>query len=244
MRLDRILANSGLGSRTDVKNLIRKGRISLNGEILKSGKTQIRDDEKHLLRFDNKPIETSKHLYYAFYKPAGYTSTAEKDDTENIFTFLPEMFYDKRIMPVGRLDKDTTGLLLLTNNGKLNHKLLSPRYKVPRVYYVEVEILDHPFTDEDIEALAAGIALNEEEIARPAELEIVSDTQAYLTLYEGKFHEVKRMMHAIGKEVTILHRDSYGPIELMDESIGEYWKLERSEIEALFDAVRMDYKEI
>ncbi len=244
MRLDRILANSGLGSRTDVKKFISKGRVTLDGEILRSGKIQISDEDKHRLLFDLKPIDVSKHLYYIFNKPAGFTSTAEKDSSENIYTFLPEMFQDKKIMPVGRLDKDTTGLLILTNNGELAHRLITAKYRIPRVYYLEVDILDHAFNNEDVQYVSEGVALNDDETARPGELEIISDDQARLTLYEGKFHEVKRIMHALGKEVTLLHRDSYGPLELdIDElSEGEFRKLTFEEVNDLFSAVRLDLK--
>ena len=244
MRLDKILANSGLGSRSQVKKYIRKGRVSFKGETLRKAKQQIRPKDIKYLEFDGQPINYSRYLYYAFNKPEGVLSTVEAHKAESIINYLPQMFQDKKIMPVGRLDKDTSGLLLLTNNGQLNHRLLSPKYKVSRVYFVEVTILDHAFNEEDIENLAQGVALNSEENVRPADLEILSDTKAKLTLYEGKYHEVKRIMHAIGKEVISLKRLAYGPIELGDLKPGDLRKLGNEEVEALFKEVNLDTTEL
>ena len=239
MRLDRILANSGLGTRKEVKEFIRKGRISLRGEILRSGKIQISDADKNDLLFDNEAINVSKHLYYIMNKPTGFITSMDIEDPNALVQILPDIFLHKKIMPVGRLDKDTSGLLIFTNNGELMHRLLSPKYKIPRVYYLEVDILDHVFNEDDIEEVKQGVWLNEEEQALPAELEILSDTSTYLTLYEGKFHEVKRIMHALGKEVTVLHRVSYGSIELQDEAESEIRELNKSECLELLESVRM-----
>ena len=239
MRLDRILANSGIGSRSEVKNHIRKGRISLHGEILRSGKTQIKDEDRFALRFDNKPIQISKNLYFLMNKPAGLITSMELNDDDAIAKLLPELFFNKKVMPVGRLDKDTTGLLIFTNNGELNHRLLSPKYKIPRKYYVEVEILTHAFNEDDQKLVQAGIKLNERETASAAILEILSETECYLTLFEGKYHEVKRIMHALGKEVINLHRESYGKLQIHNEEPGELRKLESSEALDLLELCKL-----
>lgn len=240
LRLDRILANSGLGSRREVKQLIRERRVSLGGLVLDKPDLLISEEQLEGLKVDGRRIRAGLYLYYLLNKPAGYITSLEQTRQASIAELLPNFFKDKKITPAGRLDKDTTGLLILSNNGQLIHRLLSPRYEVPRIYYVEVEILERGFCEEDARLLAAGIALNDEEKARPAKLEILSETKARLELYEGKFHEVKRMMHAIGKEVTLLHRESYGPIRLTDEPIGTLRELSEEEAEALLKFVDLD----
>lgn len=240
LRLDRILANSGLGSRKDVKALIKAGRVRLNGEMLDRPDRLLTEEEQRLLTLDGNPLRTGRYLYYLFNKPAGYLTAMESSSQATIREFLPNLFFDKKITPAGRLDKDTTGLLILSNDGLLIHRLLSPRYNIPRVYHVVTEILDHPFTEADCEAVAAGIALNDEEVAKPGKLTILSENTARLELREGKFHEVKRIMHALGKEVTELHRESYGPLALRDEAVGSLRELSADEVKALLDAVGLE----
>ncbi len=239
-RLDRILANSGIGSRKDVKKLIRQGRVSLDGKILDRPDIQLSAEDAGRLCLDGRQISASRWLYYLLNKPAGYITAMDLSSQATIRELLPDFFIDKKITPAGRLDKDTTGLLLLTNHGELIHRLLSPKYEIPRRYYLETKILDHPFNQEDVRKVKEGVRLNAEERALPAELDILSDTAARLTLYEGKFHEVKRMMHALGKDVIRLHREAYGPIHLKDEEIGCLRSLSPEETEALLAAVALD----
>lgn len=240
LRLDRILANSGLGSRKEVKQLIRQGRIKLGEKTLTRPELLLSEEEAASLCFDGQRLRTSRWLYYILNKPAGYITDVSRRSQATIREFLPDFFADKKITPAGRLDKDTTGLLILTNHGLVIHRLLSPRYQIPRVYYLEADILSHPFCPEDAARIAAGIRLNDEETARPAELEILSDNSARLKLYEGKFHEVKRIMHAVGKEVTLLHREAYGPLRLRDEAPGSLRELSEEETAALLAAVDLD----
>ncbi len=236
MRIDRILANSGLGSRTECKALLKEGRVTLAGKVLLDPAQHIPDMAIEMLLLDGEPILMRKYLYYLLHKPAGYLTAMDDRRQATIADLLPAFFRQKNISPVGRLDKDTTGLLILTNDGQLTHRLLSPRYGIVRRYYVEVTLAsqDHPFTAEDVRAVAAGIRLNDEEQAKPAQLEPLTDTSAYLDLTEGKFHEVKRIMHALAKEVTSLHRLSYGSLHLDIEKPGDYRALTDSEILDLY----------
>lgn len=238
MRLDKALANSGFGSRSEVKDFIRSGRVSLAGEILRDPAASISQEQASLLCLDGEILTVRRYLYYLLNKPAGLV-TAMNSREANIGELLPVFFGQKKITPVGRLDKDTTGLLLLTNHGELQHRLLSPRYGIPRRYYVEVQVLDHPFNDADVEQVAIGVRLNDAELSRPANLAILSPTAAYLELREGKFHEVKRMMHALGKEVTKLHRESYGSVRLHEEVTGSLRALTEVEILGLLASVRL-----
>ncbi len=243
MRLDRILANSGLGSRKDVKKLIKNARISLEGEILTDPRQNIDEDKREWLCLDNEPIRVQEWLYYLMHKPAGFLTAMNQTDGTGQSTLgdlVPDFFFHKKIVPVGRLDKDTTGLLLFTNDGTLHHRLLSPKYKIPRTYDVKVDILDHSFNEEDIKAVSQGVDIGSGESSGPGELIILGPDRARLTLYEGKYHEVKRIMEALGKEVTSLHRLSYGPIILGDEKPGQIRLLEPSEIEAIIRACGLD----
>lgn len=237
MRLDRILANSGLGSRKDVKKLIKDARISLDGQILTDPGQNIDEDQRDLLCLDNEPIRVQEWLYYVMHKPAGYLTAMNQTEgmgTPTLGDLVPDFFFHKKIVPVGRLDKDTTGLLLFTNDGILHHRLLSPKYKIPRTYEVDVEILDHSFNEDDIKAVSQGMDIGSGERSGPGELTILGPDRARLILYEGKYHEVKRIMEALGKEVIRLHRLSYGPIELGDEKPGQIRLLEPDEVKSMF----------
>lgn len=237
MRIDRALANSGLGSRSEIKSLIRQGAVSLGGQPILNPATQLSEEELPLLELHGEPVLVRKYLYYLLNKPAGCLTAMEDRRQPTIADYLPPHFTQKKISPVGRLDKDTTGLLLLTNDGELAHRLLSPRYGIIRRYYLEVRLLDEnrPFSEADVAAVARGLKLNETETARPATLLPLSPTSAYLELTEGKFHEVKRMMHALAKDVVKLHRTSYGSLILGEEKPGEYRALTDEEILQLKD---------
>lgn len=243
MRLDRILANSGLGSRKDVKKLIKNARISLDGQILTDPGRKIDEDQKDLLCLDNEPIRVQEWLYYLMHKPAGYLTAMNQTEgmgTATLGDLVPDFFFHKKIVPVGRLDKDTTGLLLFTNDGILHHRLLSPKYKIPRTYEVSVKILDHCFNEDDVKAVALGMDIGSGESSGPGELTILESDRARLTLYEGKYHEVKRIMEALGKKVVHLHRLSYGPIRLGNEKTGQIRLLEPVEVTSMFLACGLD----
>lgn len=232
MRLDKFLADAGLGTRTEVKSLIKKGRISVNGEIAKKPELKI-EPETDRIAADGEELSYQEHFYYMLHKPAGVVSATEDGRFETVLDLL-DVPFKKKLFPVGRLDRDTEGLLLLTDDGELAHQLLSPKKKVGKVYYAKVEGV---VTQEDISAFKAGLKLEEGFITRPAELTIISEgeiSEIKLLIYEGKFHQVKRMFEAVGKKVIYLKRLSMGSLSL-DEGLlpGESRPLTPAELKEL-----------
>lgn len=236
LRLDKYLADMSVGTRSEVKNYIRKGRVTINGEIEKrpERKINIQDD---IVAIDQNVISYMEYEYYMLYKPAGVVSATEDKYCATVIDLLPKEAR-KDLFPVGRLDKDTEGLLLITNDGMLAHRLLSPKKKVAKVYYVVVEGI---VTQEDIEKMRQGIQIKEEQGADwttlPAELVILEsgiESKVELTIYEGKFHQVKRMFEALDKKVIYLKRLSMGNL-VLDQTLekGQYRKLKKEEIESL-----------
>ena len=221
MRLDRFLAGMGLGTRTEVKDMIKKGRILVDGIPAKDPGEKI-DPAKNRVAADQKPLSWQKYRYYLLHNPAGSLSATEDRHKPVVTDFLPPEA-GRDLFPVGRLDLDTEGLLLLTNDGELAHQLLSPKKHVPKTYYALVRGELPPDVKE---RFLSGIALDKGETARPAELKILDSrgdpegetvTGTELTIYEGKFHEVKRMFNAVGGEVIYLRRIFMGPLVLPPE---------------------------
>ena len=232
MRLDKYLADMGIGTRTEVKKLIRQGKISVDGVVVKSPEAKI-DTEHNQVRYGDKPVTYDEFEYYMLNKPAGVVS-ATTDARDKTVLDLIDTKRRKDLFPVGRLDKDTEGLLLITNDGEMAHRLLAPKKHVDKVYYAKVEGV---VTEEDQKAFAEGVSLGNNEMAKPAELEIlVSDeiSEIRLTIQEGKFHQVKRMFESVGKKVVYLKRLSMGTL-VLDETLklGEYRKLTKEELEGL-----------
>ena len=232
MRLDKYLADMGIGTRTEVKKMVRQGRIIVDGTVVKSPDVKI-DLDKNQVTCDGKPVSYEEFEYYMLNKPAGVVS-ATTDARDKTVLDLIDTKKRKDLFPVGRLDKDTEGLLLITNDGELAHRLLAPKKHVDKVYYAKVEGV---VTEEDIKAFAEGVSIGGGEMAKPAELVIlVSDeiSEIELTIQEGKFHQVKRMFEAVGKKVVYLKRLSMGSL-VLDESLalGEYRKLTKEELESV-----------
>ena len=229
-RLDKILAGTGLWSRKEVKELVRQGRVLADGRPVR------RPEEKYdpCARFqvDGEDISCPSMTYLMMNKPAGVLSATEDPRQSTVLDLLPPQYRRQGLFPVGRLDKDTQGLLLLTNDGELAHRLLSPRRHVDKVYLAEVE----GRTDEaDVLAFRAGMALEDGLVCLPAELAPLGDgSKCLVTLREGKFHQVKRMLAARGKPVKALKRLSMGPLEL-DQNLapGQWRPLTREELDAL-----------
>ena len=232
MRIDKYLAEMGQGTRSEIKKLIRSGRVMVDGETVKKPEFKI-DETTQKVSLEGKQIGYAKKEYYMLHKPAGVIS-ATKDDRDK--TVL-DLITDKKrndLFPVGRLDKDTEGLLLITNDGDLAHRLLAPKKHVDKVYYAKI---DGMVTEEDVKRFAEGIDIGaeEEEMTRPAKLDIMKsaeESEIRLTIHEGKFHQVKRMFLAVGKEVTYLKRERMGTL-CLDENLkpGEYRLLTEEEIE-------------
>lgn len=234
IRLDKYLADMGVGTRSAVKQMIRKGLVMVNDEVVSRPECKI-DQEKDHVSADGRDVGYCEYEYYMLNKPGGVISATE-DAKEKTVIDLIEDRKRKDLFPVGRLDKDTEGLLLITNDGALAHRLLSPKKHVDKVYYAKVR---GTVTEETAEAFAAGvdIGVKEEERTLPAELEILTSgemSEIRLTIREGKFHQVKRMFQAVGMEVTYLRRESMGSLTLDPGlALGEYRLLTKEELENL-----------
>lgn len=233
MRLDKFLAEVGIGSRKEVKVLIKKGQIKINGEVIKSDKFQVKEFDDQITYLDE-PLVYQKDFYYVLNKPAGVISATQDNYEQTVMDLLSDEDYREDLFPVGRLDKDTEGLLILTNDGKLAHRLLSPKKHVEKEYFAKVKGV---MTEEDIDSFARGLVIDKGEQTLPAQLFIDSidheeETSAIrLILHEGKFHQVKRMVQAVGKEVTYLKRLRMGGF-LLPEALdnGEYRELTEAEL--------------
>lgn len=233
MRLDKFLAEAGLGSRKEVKQLIKKGQITVNQQIEKSDKKQV-DPEKDRIEYRGELLHYQEFYYYVLHKPAEVVSATEDQRDQTVMDLFSPMDYRSDLFPVGRLDKDTEGLLLITNDGKLAHELLSPKKHVEKEYYAEVSGV---MTDEDQQKFTDGILLDGE-LTLPAELSIDEVTEAVskvrIILHEGKFHQVKRMVKSCGKEVTYLKRIRMGGLTLpQDLAKGKYRLLTEDELRGL-----------
>lgn len=235
MRLDKLLAHSGYGTRKDVKRLITSGVVTVNDETCKKiGKNvDLKHDQVAVM---NQTVAYQKYYYFLMNKPAGVISATEDSLHQTVIDILEPEFAKPDLFPVGRLDIDTTGLLLLTNNGQLAHQLLSPRKEVSKVYWA---VIDGLVTEEDRRHFASGLDLGDF-TSQPAQLKIlaVDTTKQQSTIeveiHEGKFHQVKRMFQAVGHEVKQLKRIAMGPIQLDDAlAEGEVRELNAAEIEAL-----------
>ena len=235
MRIDKYLAEMGQGTRSEIKKLIRSGRVMVDGEMVKKPELKI-DETTQKVSLEGKQIGYAKKEYYMLYKPAGVIS-ATKDDRDK--TVL-DLITDKKrndLFPVGRLDKDTEGLLLITNDGELAHRLLSPKKHVDKVYRA---VIDGQVTEEDVDLFAKGLEIDDEDgawRAMPAKLNILSsgtESEVEITIREGKFHQIKRMFEAVDKKVVYLKRLSMGSLRL-DETLalGEYRELTEDEVQAL-----------
>ena len=232
MRLDKYLAEMGVGTRQEVKKQIRQGKVTVHGTVVHAAETKSAEPCEEVT-LGGRNISYVSYEYYMLNKPGGVVSaTEDRRDTTVI-----DLIKDKKrkdLFPVGRLDKDTEGLLLITNDGDLAHRLLAPKKHVDKVYYAKI---DGMVTEEDVKRFAEGIDIGaeEEEMTRPAKLDIMKsseESEIRLTIHEGKFHQVKRMFLAVGKEVTYLKRERMGTL-CLDENLkpGEYRLLTEEEIE-------------
>ena len=227
MRLDRYLANSGVGTRSEVKKIIHSKRVMVNGVIAKSDSLQV-DENKDVILLDDEQIRYSKFYYIVLNKPEGYVSAVEDNLYPPVTDLISEYAFAK-LFPVGRLDVDTTGTLLLTNDGELCHNMLSPKKHVDKTYSVEV---DGEIKSELIDKFKAGIMLDDE-LTLPADLLILDVHHAELTIHQGKFHQVKRMFKYFNLNVMKLDRKSF--VFLTSEGLekGEYRLLTDEEIQKL-----------
>lgn len=231
MRLDKYLADMGVGTRKEVKNYIRKGLVTVNEQTVKTPELKI--GESDTVCYNGGVVGYVEKEYYMLNKPAGVISATEDPRQQTVIDLI-ETKKRKDLFPVGRLDKDTEGLLLITNDGELAHRLLSPKKHVGKVYYARIR---GKVTEEDVAAFREGIRIEEGFTALPAILRILDSadiSEIEVEIYEGKFHQVKRMFEAVGKEVVYLKRLSMGPL-LLDEDLrtGDYRPLTEQELEKL-----------
>ena len=231
IRLDKFLADMGLGTRSEVKKEIHKGQVRVNGIPERSPEYKL-DIQKDLVEVNGRQISYAQQEYYMLNKPAGVVSATEDKKDMTVLDLIQEK-QRKDLFPVGRLDKDTEGLLLITNDGLLAHQLLSPKKHVKKTYFVRVE---NPVSPEDIKILEEGVDIGEEKRTLPAEISCLSPEKnsLCLTIKEGKFHQIKRMFQAVDNKVLYLKRLSMGSLTL-DETLapGEYRPLTIEEIERL-----------
>lgn len=232
-RLDKVIASTGKFSRREVKMLVRQGRVLVDSVPARSGEDKV-DPEKTEITVNGETITYRRFTWVMLNKPAGYLSATEDGRGVTVLDLLPPELQKQKLFPVGRLDKDTEGLLLLTNEGALAHDLLSPRHHVDKVYYTRV---NGRLTEEDCRAFEAGMTLDDGLVCQPAGLKILkagAESEAYVTLREGKFHQVKRMLAFRGKPVLYLERIKMGNLTL-DPSLsrGEFRLLTEFELESL-----------
>ncbi|MDI9512342.1 MAG: pseudouridine synthase [Bacillota bacterium] len=233
LRLDKLLSNTGHGSRKEVKKLIRAGRVRINENLVLEPSNYV-DPKIDKVYLDGDIVIYEKYHYIMLNKPAGVISATEDKRHRTVLDLLPKSYKDLGLFPVGRLDKDTEGLLILTNDGNLAHSLLSPKKQVPKTYYARIR---GRVENKDIHIFKSGISLGETFTTLPAELEILEsgqESKVMVTIFEGKYHQVKRMFKAVGKEVTYLKRVSMGNL-FLDKSLepGSFRKLTSIELKSL-----------
>lgn len=233
MRIDKLLANLGYGSRKEVKQLLKSGSVKVDDDVVKDAKQHV-DPNTQTVTLNGEVIEYKEFIYLMMNKPPGVISATEDNNDETVIDLLEleDQVYEP--FPVGRLDKDTEGLLLITNDGQLAHRLLSPKKHVPKTYFA---VIDREVTEEDVAAFAKGVVLDDGYHTKPGELKILKSgirSDIELTITEGKFHQVKRMFEAVGKRVVYLQRISMGPL-VLDKTLelGEYRELTDEEVELI-----------
>lgn len=233
MRLDKLLANMGYGSRKEVKQLLKEKAVTVDGVAVKDAAMKVDPEIQDVSVYGERVVYT-EFIYLMMNKPPGVISATEDRYDETVIDLLDPLAQHFKPFPVGRLDKDTEGLLLITNDGSLSHNLLSPKKHVPKTYYATI---DGVVTANDIEAFRKGVELDDGYVTKPGELVILKSgdvSEIELTIQEGKFHQVKRMFEAVGKKVTYLKRLSMGPL-VLDETLelGDYRELTEEELAAL-----------
>ena len=234
-RLDKIISDSGLYSRREAKELARQGRVTVNGVPARSGDDKL-DAASTVICVDGSALNCAKQRYIMLHKPGGVLSATEDCRQETVLSLLPPELRRLDLAPVGRLDKDTTGLLILTNDGDYAHRVISPKKHVPKVYRAAVDgVLD----GSDIAAFEAGVVLSDGTVCLPAQLEIVRPSVCNVTVFEGKYHQVKRMLASRGKHVTALHRFRIGALDLDPElKPGQWREMDAREAALVFEDIR------
>lgn len=233
LRIDKILSNLGYGSRAEIKVYCKKGLVKVNDKVIANPGTQV-DTDADKIEFNNEVVKYREFVYIMMNKPDGYLSATFDKRDPIVLDLIDSSYLTFEPFPVGRLDKDTEGLLVLTNDGQLAHRVLSPKKHVPKTYYAKI---DGIVTEEDIKAFEKGVTLDDGYETMPSQLKIIESgetSEIELTIHEGKFHQVKRMFESVGKKVVYLKRLSMGKLKL-DETLdlGEYRELTDEEVKLI-----------
>ena len=230
-RLDKFLCDSGAGTRSQVKAILKMGRVTVDGKPEKDGSRKI-DPQSQIVTLDGELLSGKRRVVLMLNKPAGFVTATEDKQDRTVMELLPKEYRHLELKPVGRLDKATEGLLLFTNDGDLLHRLISPKKEVPKIYYAKHE---GRATDEDVEAFAAGLVLRDGLECLPAKLEPLGEGESLITVCEGKYHQVRRMMASRGMTVTYLERRQEGMLTLNGLPRGETRELTSEETAELDD---------
>ncbi|MBR2281205.1 MAG: rRNA pseudouridine synthase [Spirochaetales bacterium] len=227
-RLDRILSQAGFCSRKDALRYARKGLVKVNGVVVRRSDEKIDEDSR--IEIDGVLLEPHRLMVCMMNKPQGFVTSTSDDRSRTVMELLPEGMLRQGIVPVGRLDKDTEGLLLFTNDGDLHHRLISPKHGVSKVYYVEH---DGDVTDSDVQRALDGIVLKDGSLCRSAVITALGDGRSTIEIHEGMYHQVRRMYAALGHHVNFLRRIQVGPLALGDLPSGEVRELTAEEMKGL-----------
>lgn len=233
LRVDKVLSNLGYGSRAELKVYCKKGLVKVNDKVISNPGTQV-DTDIDKIEFNNEVVRYREFVYIMMNKPDGYLSATFDKRDPIVLDLIDSSYLTFEPFPVGRLDKDTEGLLVLTNDGQLAHRVLSPKKHVPKTYYAKIEGI---VTEEDVKAFEKGVTLDDGYETMPSQLEILESgemSEIELTIHEGKFHQVKRMFESVGKKVVYLKRLSMGKL-ILDETLdlGEYRELTDEEVKLI-----------
>ena len=229
VRLDKFLCDCGIGTRSQVKLLLKSGRVTVDGIPARDGAMKL-DPEKQAVALDGQSLSDPGRVVVMLNKPAGYVTATEDREQKTVMELLPAEYKHLDLKPVGRLDKETEGLLLFTNDGDLLHRLITPKKEVPKVYYARHE---GTATQEDVDAFAAGLTLRDGTVCLPAKLEPLGAGESLITVCEGKYHQVRRMMASRNMTVLYLERREEGSLSLGDLPRGNTRQLDEKEIEDL-----------
>lgn len=228
-RLDKYLSEAGAASRKESKTMVKAGRITVNGKPAVSADQKI-DETTAVVMVDGVQVAAFRTVTVLLHKPAGYVTSTDDPRDKTVMELIPEEYRRLQVVPAGRLDKETEGLLLLTNDGALNHRITSPRHGIRKVYYAEHEGCA---SEEDVRAFAEGLTLRDGTVCLPAELQPLGDGKSRITVQEGKYHQVRRMMASRGMTVRYLRRETEGLLSLEGLEPGQVRELSREEILAL-----------
>ena len=223
-RLDKIISEAGMCSRRDCERFARRGLITVDGQVVKNASEKVSDTA--VIELDGEPVVRRREVVCIMNKPAGFVTSTEDDRNPTVMELLPQELLRQKVVPAGRLDKDTEGLLVFTNNGDLLHKLISPKYEVPKVYYVEHE---GDVTDSIIQKAEEGIQLKDGTVCKSAVIERLEEGKSIICIREGMYHQVKRMYAALGLHVNYLRRIQIGGVKLGDIEVSKVRELTEEE---------------